>query len=138
MALALLDGSTAAVDFTSGASPVSWKCVVSYMSFDLGRRMEDRTTFCTTGGWAQGVPTMKQGAIRLDGFLSTGATYSDPILLFSSTAAVAFVATFHTGCTMTGNMHATGFHAGMRAQGASEMGVSAVTDGAVTSAWVTT
>jgi hypothetical protein len=137
MALALLDGSTAAFDFTTGASPVSWKCVASYFSFDLGRRMEDRTTFCTTGGWASGVPTMKQGSIRIDGFLSTGATISDPFLLFSSTTAVAYVATFNTLCTITGNLHAVGFHAGMRAQGASEMGVSAVTDGAQTSAWVT-
>jgi hypothetical protein len=137
MALALIDGSTAAFDFTTGASPVSWKCVASYFSFDLGRRMEDRTTFCTVGGWASGVPTMKQGSIRIDGFMSKGTTFSDPFLLFSSTTAVAFVATFDTLCTLTGNLHAVGYHAGMRAQGASEMGVSAVTDGAVTSAWVT-
>lgn len=137
MALALLDGSSSTIDFTSGSSPVSWKCVVSYMSIDIGRRMEDRTTFCTGGGWASGVPTMKQAAIRLDGFLSTGLTISDPLALFATTAAVAFVATFFTGCTFTGTMHAVGQHSGMRAQGASEMGVSAVSDGAMTSAWVT-
>jgi hypothetical protein len=138
MALVLIDGSTAAFDFTTGATPVSWKCVASYFSFDLGRRMEDRTTFCTTGGWAQGVPTMKQGSIRIDGFASKGSTISDPFALFASTAAVAFVATVDTLCTITGNLHAVGHHTGLRAQGASEMGLSAVTDGAPTSAWVTT
>lgn len=137
MALSLLDGSSATLDFTTGSSPVSWKCVVSYMSIDLGRRLEDRTTFCTGGGWASGVPTMKQAAIRLDGFMSTGATFSDPLAMMATTAAVPFVATFFTGCTYTGNMHAVGQHSGMRAQGASEMGLSAVSDGAITSAWVT-
>lgn len=137
MALELLDGSSATIDLNMGSAPVSWKCAINYFSFDLGRRMEDRTTFCTGGQWASGVPTMKQGAIRADGFLSKGATFSDPMFLFSTTTPVPFVATFFTGCTITGNMHAVGHHSGMRAQGASEMGVSAVTDGAVTSAWVT-
>lgn len=137
MAIALLDGSAASIDFTTGASPVSWKCIVSYMSVDIGRRMEDRTTFCTGGSWASGVPTMLQAAIRLSGFLATGLTVGDPLALFASTTAVAFVATFFTGCTLTGTMHATGFHAGVHAQGASEMGVSGVTNGAMTSAWVT-
>lgn len=136
MALALLDGSAAGIDFSTGSAPVSWKCVASYMSVDIGRRMEDRTTFCTSGGWASGVPTMKQAAIRVDGFLSSGVSISDPMLLFSSTSAVAFVATFATGCTLAGDMHAVGFHAGMRAQGASEMGMSAVSNGTVTSVWV--
>jgi hypothetical protein len=137
MALVLIDGSTAAFDFTTGASPVSWKCISSYFSFDIGRRMEDRTTFCTSGGWAQGVPTMKQASIRIDGFASKGLAISDPLALFASTAAVAFVATVDTGCTLSGSLHCTGHHTGMRAQGASEMGMSAVSDGAVTSVWVT-
>lgn len=137
MALTLLDGSDSTIDFQTGTGLLSWKCGVSYMSIDIGRRMEDRTTFCTSGGWAAGVPTMKQAAIRLDGFMSKGAAFSDPLYLFSSTTAVAFVATFFTGCTMTGNMHAVGEHSGIRAQGASEMGVSAVSDGPITTAWVT-
>jgi hypothetical protein len=137
MALVLIDGSTAAFDFTTGASPVSWKCVASYFSFDVGRRMEDRTTFCTTGGWAQGVPTMKQASIRIDGFASKGLAISDPLSLFASTTPVAYSATVDTGCTLAGNLHAVGHHTGLRAQGASEMGMSAVTDGPATSAWVT-
>jgi hypothetical protein len=139
MPLTLIDGSAAGVDFTTGSAPVSWKCAVSYMSIDIGRRMEDRTTFCTSGGWASGVPTMKQAAIRLDGFLSTGETISDPLHLFASTSSVAWVATFSTsgsGSTLAGNMHAVGYHAGIRAQAASEMGMSAVSDGAITSGWV--
>lgn len=136
MALALLDGSTAGIDFSTHSAPISWKCVTSYFSVDIGRRLEDRTTFCTSGGWASAVPTMKQAAIRLDGFLSSGVAISDPLYLFSSTAAVAWTATFATGCTLAGDMHATGYHAGMRAQGASEMGVSAVSNGTVSSVWV--
>jgi hypothetical protein len=144
--LALLDGSTAAFDFTTVTYPAgtaetpakSWKCVASYFSIDFGRRMEDRTTFCTTGGWASGVPTLMQGAIRIDGFASKGIKPSDPLYLFVNTHSVDFVATVDSSCTLTGSMHAVGHHTGLRAQGASEMGVSAVTDGPVTSAWVTT
>jgi hypothetical protein len=138
MPFGLLDGSSGHFDFTTGTTPaVSWKTVSSYFSFDLGRRMEDRTTFGTTGGWASGVPTMKQAAIRLDGFASQGLAISDPLAIFSTTVPSPFVATIETGCTLSGNLHAVGEHIGERAQAASEMGFSAVTDGAVSSTWVT-
>jgi hypothetical protein len=136
MALSLLDGTSAAVDFT--IATISYKCIANYLSIDFVRDMFEYTTFCTAGGWRTRTPGMKQGIGRLDGFAAKGVTtIVDPLALFSGSAGSAFVFTVDTGCTLTGTLVVTRDHTGMRAAANSERGIDFETQGAVTSVWVT-
>lgn len=136
MALALLDGTTAAVDFTTGSSPVSWKGVANYVSADLGNELFEQTTF-NSSGWRARIRGLKQVVGRIAGFLSTGVTISNPMTLFSGSGPTAFVMTFHTGCTATGDLQPRNHHSGMQAAGNSEMGLDFESYEDVTFAWVT-
>lgn len=136
MALALLDGTAASIDFTTGATPVSWKGIASYMSIDIGNELFEQTTF-NSGGWRARIRGLKQGVGRLAGFLNTGVAVSDPLVLFASSGPTAFVGTYFTGCTLTGSLQPRNYHAGMAAAGNSEMGLDFETYNSVTSAWVT-
>jgi hypothetical protein len=136
MALALLDGTMAATAFTTGATPVAWTNVASYVSADMGNEMFEQTTFGNSG-WRQRIRGLKQIVGRIAGFLSTGLAISDPMALFASSGATAFVMTFHTLCTLTGSLQPRNYHAGMQAAGNSEMGLDFESYGPVTSAWVT-
>lgn len=134
MAIALLDGTTAAFGFL--LATVEQKCHFGYMSFAIAREMFEATTFCSSG-WRSRRPGMKQMLFSLAGYLSTGAVYSDPLAAMASTTALAIVVTIHTGCTLTFNGHITGDGGGMRAAGMSDRVMSGESDGVVTSAWVT-
>jgi len=133
MALALLDGTAAASDFT--IATISVKRIFGYMAFSIGREMLEATTFCTSG-WRSRRPGMKQLLFTLAGYVSTGNAYSDPLAAMASTTAVAFVMTIHTGCTLTFNGHVSNDSEGMRAAAMSDRTLSGESDGAVTSAWV--
>lgn len=136
MALSLLDGTSAAFDFTTSA--LSWKCKANYCSADINRDMLERTTFCSGAGWRERIPALKQVLGRLEGFIGKGGNAADdPMYLFSSNNAPAFVMTFDTGCTLSGSMHATRLHLGIRAAQNSELALDWESTGAVTSAWVT-
>jgi hypothetical protein len=138
MALALLDGTTAAIDMTiaiSGTNQTSLKCAFGYMSADLVREMSEKTTFCSSG-WRSRQPGMKQLVGHLDGFASKGAVYSDPAVMMATTTALAFVFTADTTCTLTGNLHVVRDHMGLRAAANSDRGIDWESDGVVTSAWV--
>lgn len=135
MALSLLDGTSAAVDFT--IATISYKCIANYLSLDFVRDMFEYTTFCGTG-WRTRTPGMKQGIGRLDGFAAKGVpTIVDPLALFATTLGSAFVFTVDTGCTLTGTLIVNRDHTGMRAAANSERGIDFETQGAVTSVWVT-
>lgn len=136
MALDLLDGTVAALDFTTGEDDDSWKCVANYVSADLGNELFDFTTFCSTG-WRKRTRGMKQLIGRIAGFLSKGDPVSNPSTLFAGTGPTPFVMTFDTGCTVTGDLQPRNIHAGMAAAGASELGLDWESYGAVTFAWVT-
>lgn len=134
MALALLDGTTAAFDIS--IATISYKCIAAYVSADIVREFTERTTFCTAGGWRSRLPGMKQLIGRIDGFMAKGVPLADPSILFATTSPLAFVITFDTGCTATGAMHAGRVHLGMRAQANSEEGIDFESDGVVTFVWV--
>lgn len=137
MAISLLDGTVSAFNFTIAASTsAQWPCVSNYMSCDLVREFFEQTTFCSSG-WRSRTPGLKQLIGRIDGYANKGFAYSDPSVLFATTAGFAFVATFDTGCTFTGTLQAARFHVGLHAGAQSEMGLDFESTGAVTVAWVT-
>jgi hypothetical protein len=139
MALALLDGTTAAVDFTSklttGGSLTSFKCIANRLALIIQRATTDRFTFCS-GGWAQPVAGIRAGFGRLDGFASKGAPISDPLALIAVDDPLDFVFTVDTLCTLSGKLIAVQDGAGVQALGESTRGIDFRTYGAVTSAWV--
>lgn len=136
--LALLDGTAAAVDFSiaySGTVQTSLKCAFAYISCDVVREFTEKTTFCSSG-WRARNPGMKQLIGHLDGFMSKGTNYSDPLALFASNDPFPFIFTADTSCTLTGSLHAARDHNGMRAAANSERGIDWESSGVVTSAWV--
>lgn len=140
MALSLLDGTSALIDFSiaydgGGSSQSSMKCAFNYISADISREFTEKTTFCSSG-WRSRQPGMKQVVGHLDGFVSKGTVFSDPLALFATTNAFPFVFTADTGCTLTGSLHAQRDHIGLRAAANSERGLDWESTGAVTSAWV--
>jgi hypothetical protein len=138
MALTLLDGTNANIDFAvavSGSNTTSFKCAFGYMSADMVREMSEKTTFCSEG-WRARQPGMKQLVGHLDGFVSSGAVYSDPTIMMSTTTPLAFVFTADTSCTLTGDLHVVRDHMGLRAASNSDRGIDWESSGPVTSAWV--
>jgi hypothetical protein len=138
MALTLLDGTTAAIDFTlafSGSNQVSVKCAFSRISARMQRGFTDRTTFCSTG-WVEEIPGMKQLLMSLAGYASKGTAYSDPLALFSDNVPRPFLFTADTGCTLTGNANAVSDGVDLVAAANSGRGIDLRSHGPVTSAWV--
>lgn len=144
MGLQLLDGTTAACDFTTGvratfggtpATAVSWQGVAGYISLDITRDMFEQTVFSGVG-WRSRIPGNRQINGRLDGFASKGKSISDPLALFANNFAVAFVATVDASCTLSFDGFASRHHTGIRAAGPSEMGLDFESAGVATSSWV--
>lgn len=133
MALALLDGTTAASDISVGGQSI--KCVLNSIRADIVRDMFEKTTFCS-GGWRSRTPGMKQLLFGGVGYAHKGQPHSDPLDYVSSTTGEAWVITIDTGCTLTFTGHSTLVHLGVNAAANSEFAVSGESDGAVTSAWV--
>jgi hypothetical protein len=70
--LALLEGTTAAIDFTLafvGSTQVSIKAAFNYISARIQRGFFDQTTFVSSG-WVSEITGMKQMLIHLDGYAS--------------------------------------------------------------------
>jgi hypothetical protein len=135
MALALLDGTSAAVNIAINTN--SYNCIFSYVSADISRQFNEYTTFCSTG-WRSRVPGMKQITGRLDGFLSTGANISDPSQYFASQVASNFVLTFTINCTYTFTGWVGKPHSGIRAAANSELSLDYESNDAPTFAWQVT
>lgn len=135
MALALLDGTTAAVNIS--IANANFTCLFQYVSADIGRQFTDFTTFCSSG-WKSEVPGMKQLTGRFDGFLSTGNAVSDPSQFFSSQSTENIVITFTTNCTYTFAGYIGNSHAGIRAAAGSEESLQFRSYGAPTFAWQVT
>jgi hypothetical protein len=136
--LALLDGTTAAIDMTlafSGTNQVSVKCAFNRISARMNRGFTDRTTFCSTG-WVEEIPGMKQLLISLAGYASKGTPYSDPLALFSDNVPRPFLFTADTSCTLSGNAHAASDGVDLVAAANSGRGIDLRSTGPVTSAWV--
>lgn len=138
MALELLDGTVAAVDMSiaySGTAQTSLKCAFNYLSARMQRGFTERTTFCSSG-WVQEQAGMKQLLLHLDGYVSKGAVFSDPLALFADNTAKPFIFTADTGCTLTGSALAASDDMGLRAAANSQRGIDLRSYGVVTSVWV--
>lgn len=139
MAYALLDGSSANIDFQvalTGSTPnTSAKCILSTMSYALRRTTTSKTTFCGTG-WVSVTPGNKQMFGVLGGFASVGGPLSDVMALFSLQAPVPFAGTFETGSALTGKLVVTEDASTLVAAANSGRTISYETDGVVASTWV--
>lgn len=135
----LLDGTTAAVDFTSklstGGTQQSFKCIANYIMLMFRRPTTQKFTFCSSG-WAVPTPGVRQGFGHIDGFMSTGGPVSDPLALFTQDTALDFVFTAHTGCTLSGALLETQDQSSSRALAESGRGIDFETSGVVASTWV--
>ena len=74
--------------------------------------------------------------MHLDGYVSKGTIYSDPLALFADNIAKPFIFTADTGCTLSGSAHASLDAIGLRAAANSERGIDLRSYGPVTSVWV--
>lgn len=139
MALALLNGTTAAFDFTlaatSGGSPTSIKCIAHSVSLVLRRGSFEQVTFCSSG-WRVPTPGFRGGYLHVDGFVATGSAIADPLIQFYVDAACPFVMTMDTGTTMTGSALQTQGALSARAFAEFLTGTDYETSGVVTKVWV--
>jgi hypothetical protein len=97
MALTLLDGTNANLDFT--IATVSYKCQVNSMAMEFSRQLFTRITFCSTN-WLTNNNGMKSARFMLTGYPGKGTAGSKPGQFFTSDSYPAIVATFDTGCTV--------------------------------------
>lgn len=140
MPLALLDFTSGNVDLAvtiSGTNVSSLKCVLGALSFLTRRDMADQKTLCS-GPWQQRSPQNKGCYITALKWASKGAAYSDPLVMFGTTAPLVVTFTADTGNTITGLFHAVeeglGGNAGAAAFGG-PFGMESY--GAISSTWVT-
>lgn len=104
MALTLLDFTSGTVDLNvaiPGGSGTSMKCVLSDLMFRLSRTMQSRKTLCS-GIWNQRTPSDQIGIIQATKQASSGAAYSDPLILMSDNLPHTITFTAFTGCTISG------------------------------------
>lgn len=137
MAVALLNGTSAATTLTAGGTDFSG--TLGYISMDFVSEMFEQTVFGQSG-WRGRIRGLKQLIGRGDGYESTGAAYSDPLAYFGTSGGAvntptAFVYTATTSCTITFSGFVTRRHSGMRAGATSEAGYDIESFGPVATAW---
>lgn len=133
MAIALLDGTNAAIDVT--IATVSIKAMAAAWTARMLRDFFEQTTFAS-GGWRARVPGMKQCLVSVAGFSSKGISMSDPLALFATQAPMASVYTADTSCSITGNFHYGSDEHSYVAAGNSGRVIAGESYGPVTTAWV--
>lgn len=142
MALALLDGTAAAVDTdvdadgAGGSATVSVKCQFRVSTCSITQGTMSYVTFCSSN-WVENRPTIKQATASLLGYASKGTTYSKPGSLLALTSATIYTATIDTGCTIAFTPVFTLDTVGITAFGESTRIVELVSSGTVTVTWVT-
>lgn len=134
MALKLLTGTNAAIDIGFGGSPVSVKCFFGRWRLAINAQAFGQTTFCS-GGWVVEALGLKQGALTLGGYASTGNAYSDPLALFAA-APVAGILTADTANTISGSFNPTTDAIELVAAANSGRDVDMRSTSALTTAWV--
>lgn len=139
MALSLLDGTTAAIDFTieptPGGTKASLKCIANFISYIIRRGTSQRFTFCSSG-WAQPIAGVRAGFVHIDGFMGKGVALASPVALISQDSPLEFIFTADTGCTITQSAIETQEGDAVRALGESSRGLDLETSGPPTTAWV--
>ena len=140
-AYTLLDGTSAAVDFTIAPDPSvpgtlsSIRCIASYISLMLRRGTNQKITFCGSG-WNKPSPGMRAGFGHIDAFSSKGGPLSSPLALFLLDVATPFVFTADTGLTLTGKLLETQDMTGVRAFAEHARGLDFETYDAISTVWV--
>lgn len=138
MALALLDGSNAAIDVNfsiPGGSATSFKNIAAVWTARINRDFTEATTFAS-GGWRSRTPGMRQLIGSLAGFASKGWAGADPLVLMSLQAAIAIVLTADTGCTYTFTGHVGSDETTLVAAANSGRIITFESVGVVVTAWV--
>lgn len=98
MALSLLDGTTASVDFTIGGA--SLQCQANSMAIEFLREFLQRVTFCSSN-WKTKIFSMKEVRGVIAGFLGKGVASAKLGQWHLTDTTVAIVGTFDTGCTVS-------------------------------------
>lgn len=98
MALGLLDGTTAAVDFSVDGA--SMQCHANSMAVEFMREFLQRVTFCSSN-WKTKIFSLKEVRGVLAAFLGKGTAVSKLGQWHLSDNTVAIVATFDTGCSVS-------------------------------------
>jgi len=140
MALKLLDGTLAAIDvvvnLTGVTTPsLSIKCMASALAFTFRRPLGQKTTFCNTG-WTKPTPGPRTMFAVVSGFMSTGTTFSDPLVLFSVDIATSFIFTADSGSTIQGNWMESEDANSLTAFANSGRSMSFESSDSITSTWV--
>lgn len=137
----LLDGTSAAVDFTIAPDPAapgtlsSVRCIASYISIMFRRGTTQKFTFCGNG-WNKPSPGMRGAFGHIDGFSSKGGPLSSPLALFLLDVSTPFVFTCDTGLTLTGKLLETQDMTGVRAFAEHARGMDFETYDSVAATWV--
>lgn len=98
MALALLSGTTASIDFSVAGTSV--KCHFSNMSIAFNRGLIPQITFCSSN-FVSKILGLKEIRGSVSGYLAKGDTFSKFGQHFLTDTTYAIVGTFDTGCTIS-------------------------------------
>jgi hypothetical protein len=139
--LNLLDGTTAAVDFTvpttPGGTATSLKCHAGYLSLRAQRSTNEKITFCSSS-WAVPTSGIRRGFGHLDLFASTGTALSSAFVLLLQDLPLPFTFTADTSNTIAWSLMVVDEAFGVRAFGEFSRGLDFITSGAPTIVWVIT
>lgn len=145
MALALLDGTTAAVDFTvpttPGGTATSLKNHAGYFSLSYQRATQEKITFGSQS-WMTPSSSIRRGSGHADMFATTGSALSGALVLLLQDLPLPFTFTADTGNTIghasPGGLMVVNEAYGVRAFGEFARGLDWITAGAPTIVWVVT
>lgn len=98
MALELLHGSLATIDASLDGDSV--KCAFGRWFAQIVRSASSTLTFCS-GNWIEERPGAVQLVGRLDGFGSTGESFSSPLAFVTATDPIPAILTADTGTTLS-------------------------------------
>jgi hypothetical protein len=144
MAFGLLDGTNGNINISitpnlsngSAGSAVNGNTSFGMMTIHIGATLAAQDVFAT-GAWDKDIKTKYSVTGRVSGFVSTGLSISDPLVLVTAPGGpLAVVATFQTGCALTMSANFFGDDFMVVATQNSARGCDFKAFGAVTSAWV--
>lgn len=98
MALSLMDGTNANIDFS--IATVSYKCQLSSIAIEFNREFFTRVVFCSTN-WVNNINGMKSARFVATGFPAKGTSAAAPGQFFTADSYPTILFTADTGCTIT-------------------------------------
>jgi hypothetical protein len=97
VALSLLDGTVATIDFSRATN--SYKCQLSSVAIEFARQLFTRITFCSTN-WITNNNGMKSARWVATGYPGKSTVASKPGAYFLTDSYPAMLFTVDTGCTI--------------------------------------